>query len=156
MFPGIDNMIESQVQPCLRCHTNGEPITSLSDLLEVPWTHITVDSADVLGSYLLVLYDEYSRFLAIDIIPSLSAKTVIPRTDKILLEFEIASILKTVNGSPFQRKDFELFQCYLGYKHHKITPYWPRANGGEESHLINSLKNEHGVHLINFFIQHPL
>ena len=43
-------------------------------------------------------------------------------------EFGIPHTLKSDNGSPFQSDDFAKFANYLGFKHRRITPYWPRAN----------------------------
>ena len=42
---------------------------------------------------------------------------------------------KTDNGSPFQSGRFAEFSKRLGFKHRKITPYWPRANSGVESFM---------------------
>jgi len=135
-FPGIDNMVETQVRSCLPCAAatpmeTREPLR-MSELPEGPWTCVSVDFAEVHGSYLLVLYDEYSRFPVVDIISSLSSNTVIPKIDKIFSEFGIPSVLRSDNGPPFNSKDFVLFSTDLGFRHRKITPCWPRANGEVE------------------------
>ena len=44
-------------------------------------------------------------------------------------------VYKTDNGSPFQSYAFANFAESWGFKHQKITPYWPRANAGAESFM---------------------
>ena len=37
-------------------------------------------------------------------------------------------MLKSDNGPPFNGNEFRQFADYLGFKHRKITPLWPKAN----------------------------
>ena len=60
------------------------------------------------------------------------SRTVIPSLDKILSENDIPHEIRTDNGPPFYSKDFNLLADYLGFKHRKVTPYWPRTNGEAE------------------------
>ena len=80
------------------------------------------------SEYLLVITDDYSRYPIVEIITSTAAKVVIPVIDKVFAEFGVPHVLKSDNGSPFQSDDFAKFANYLGFKHRRITPYWPRAN----------------------------
>ena len=50
------------------------------------------------GKYLLFVTDEYSRYVVVDILDSISTISVIPRLDKI---FAVPVSLKTDNGPPF-------------------------------------------------------
>ena len=143
-FPGIDKMVESQVRSCLPCAAatpmdNREPL-KMSELPAGPWQHVSIDFATVHGHYLLVMYDEYSRFPVVDIISSLTASTVIPRIDKIFSEYGVPKTLKSDNGPPFNSKEFEMFSSNLGFKHRKITPYWPRANAEVERFMRTAKK----------------
>ena len=58
------------------------------------------------GEYLrvLVVLDEYFRFPEVEIVKSLSARTVIPIFDKVFSSRGIPDNLKIDNGTPFQRK----------------------------------------------------
>ena len=80
------------------------------------------------SEYLLVITDDYSRYPIVEIITSAAAKVVIPVIDKVFAEFGVPHTLKSDNGSPFQSDDFAKFANYFGFKHRRITPYWPRAN----------------------------
>ncbi len=46
--------------------------------------------------------------------------------------FGIPSVLKTDNGPPFNSSMFTQFADYLGFRHRKITPFWPQANATAE------------------------
>ena len=41
-------------------------------------------------------------------------------------------MVKSDNGPPFQSYDFKHFAEEMNFKHRKITPLWPQANGGVE------------------------
>ena len=84
------------------------------------------------GELLLVVIDEFSRFPEVEIINSTSAKTVIPKLDDIFFRQGVPCVLKTDNGPPFDSSEFEQFAKYLGFKHRRVTPYWPKANGEAE------------------------
>lgn len=51
----------------------------------------------------------------------------------------IPDVLKSDNGPPFNGYEFKNFSEYLGFKHRRITPYWPRANG-EAERLVQTLQ----------------
>ena len=70
---------------------------------------------------------------------STEASVVIPKIDKVFSEFGIPSIVKSDNGPPFNGNDFHMFAKNLGFKHRKITPVWPKANG-EVERLVRTVK----------------
>ena len=47
--------------------------------------------------------------------------------------------MKSENGPPFNGHEFQNFADYLGFKHRKITPIWPKENG-EAEHLVQTLE----------------
>lgn len=143
-FPGIDKMVEKLVKSCSAClistpEPKREPL-QMSPLPDAPWKEVSVDFAELPGKeYLLILVDDYSRYPVVDIVKSTSASTVIPHLDKIFSEFGIPDVVKTDNGPPFNSSDFQLFARDLGFKHRKITPRWPRANG-EVERFVRTVK----------------
>ena len=38
-------------------------------------------------------------------------------------------MVRTDNGPPFNSESFQMFATQLGFRHHRITPVWSRANG---------------------------
>ena len=87
------------------------------------------------GNYLLVVIDYYSRFLIVNVVSSTSANSVIPVLDRIMSEFGVVRVLKSDNGPPFQSDVFKEFASEPGFKHRRITPVWPAANGLVENFM---------------------
>ena len=85
------------------------------------------------GEYLLVIIDEHSRYPVVEIVPSVSANTVIPIVDKVLSTFGRPDVIKTDNGSPFNSTAFQTYAENSGFQHRRITPLWPRANAQAEA-----------------------
>ena len=93
-FVGIDGAVEKKVKSCLACQattteTNREPL-HMSPLPEGPWREVSVDFKELSGGgYLLVVYDNYSRYPVVEVVTSVSSKAVIPRLNKIFAEFGV-------------------------------------------------------------------
>ena len=62
---------------------------------------------------------------------------VIPVFDKVMSMFGIPGVLKSDNGPPFNSVQLQSFAAHMGFKHRKVTPYWPRANGEAERFMRN-------------------
>ena len=143
-FPGIDKDVEHVIRDCLQCQavTNRnqmEPLRS-SDLPKAPWDEVSVDFLGPIptGEYLLVVMDDYSRFPEVEVVTSTSSSCVIPKLDCIFARQGVPLIVKSDNGPPFNGEEFKKFASYLGFKHHRITLLWPRANG-EVDHFMGPL-----------------
>ena len=68
----------------------------MSPLPAAPWAEVSADFGHLQnGKYLLVVTDEYSRYVVVDI----STISVIPRLDKIFAEFGVPVSLKTAHHS---------------------------------------------------------
>ena len=146
-FLGIDKLAEEKVKNCLSCQaasTKSPPLEPLrmTPLPSAPWKELAVDFAGSFpsGDYIMVVTDEFSRFPEVEILTSTSARTVIPKLDAIFARQGIPDVLKSDNGPPFHGLEFKNFADYLGFKHRRITPYWPRANG-ETERLVQTLEN---------------
>ena len=85
------------------------------------------------GDYLLEVVDEYSRWAEVEIVRSTSAKSTIPKLDKIFAAYGIPYKMTTDNGPPFKGTDLKEFASYLNMKHRRITPLWPQANAHAET-----------------------
>ena len=156
-FPSIDKLVEEKVKTCLPCQaattgtsTNPEPLI-MTKLPDAPWQEVAADFVGPFpsGELLLVVIDEFSRFPEVEIINSTSAKTVIPKLDNIFSRQGVPCVLKTDNGPPFNSSEFEQFANYLGFKHRKVTPYWPKANGEAERFMRTLEKSIRTAHIEN-------
>lgn len=138
-FPGIDKLVEDTVKACIPCQASypgpnkSEPV-SPTVLPSKPWSEVAVDFAGPFpsGQYLLVVVDEHSRFPEVEVVHSISAKVVIPRLSSIFARQGYPSVVKSDNGPPFQGQEFTEFAATCGFKHRRITPLWPEANGTVE------------------------
>ena len=95
----------------------------------------------------MVVMDEYSRFPIVEIIHSLSAKTVIPHLDKIFSLFGCPVTLKTDNGPPMNSEQFKKFAEYVGFEHRKITYLWQKANSECERFMKTICKAIRAAHV---------
>ena len=59
--------------------------------------------------------------------------------DRIFATFGVPETVRTDNGPPFNGEEFRSFAQYLGFKHRRVTPRWPRANG-EVERFMKTLK----------------
>ena len=75
---------------------------------------------------------QYSRFPVAETLPSISAKSVITRLDRIFAMFGIPSICRTDNGPPFSCEEFRQFSIQLGFRHRRISPLRSQANSHVE------------------------
>ncbi|CAB3992629.1 Retrovirus-related Pol poly from transposon [Paramuricea clavata] len=122
-FPRIDQQAEEMIKYCLPCQAaNPESkleLLKMSPLPLGPWQNVAADFYDPLptGQTLMVVIDEYSRFVEVEIVSSTSAAAAIPKLDKIFATHGIPDLLKTDNGPPFTNHAFKVFATELGFKH---------------------------------------
>ena len=142
-FPSIDKLVETKVKTCVACQiaipvTSREPLI-MSTLPNQPCEEMSVDFAHVDGEILLLVIDDYSRFPFVEPVSSEASSAVIPKLDKIFATFGTPNVVKSDNGPPFNGKDFAKLADVLGFKHRKVTPLWPRANG-EVERFVKTMK----------------
>ena len=130
-------LVEENIKNCHTCQiSTHKPTTEplqMSPLPAAPWAEVSADFGHLQnGKYLLVVTDEYSRYVVVDILDSISTTSVIPRLDKIFAEFGVPVSLKTDNCPPFNSHEFKTYASITGFRHRRITPLWPQANGETE------------------------
>ena len=140
-FPGIDGLVIKIVNQCISCQCNTPNYTRepyiMSPLPTSPWGEVSIDFKKLSHTqYLLVVTDDYSRYLVVESVNSTSSHHVIPVFDNIFSMFGVPEIVKSDNGPPFQGGEFHKCAQYLGFTHCKITLYHPRANGECERFMI--------------------
>ena len=145
-FPNLDKRVHHIVSTCIPCAAtvltpNHQPLR-MSPLPETVFKQISCDFCGPLptGEMLMVVIDDYSRYPAIEIINSTSSNTVISALDRVLSMFPIPEVVKTDNGPPFNSDVFKQYAAYLGFKHRKVTPLHPQANGEVERFMKTLMK----------------
>ena len=105
-----------------------------------PLSEVSVDFGYIAtGEQKMVIIDNYSRYLCIEIIDSTDGETVIPKLDSIIVMRGIPNVVKTDNGPPFRGYEFCKYAETSGFIHRKITPLWPPANS-EVERFMRTLK----------------
>jgi len=99
----------------------------MSELPSRPWQKLSCDFYGPLpnGHQYLVIMDDFSRFPVVEEVSSTASKFGIPK------------VLKSDNGPPFNGFEIGKFAQYLGFRHQKITPELPRANGTAERFMTS-------------------
>ena len=135
-FPRMDSILEEVIRSCHACqivtnHPQKEPL-NMVPIPEEPWSSLRIDFYGPINKaeeYCLVVQDEHSRYPDVEIVHSTSCRAVLPALDKMLSRFGIPNILRSDNGPPFQSEEFTQFSKWMGFKHVKVTPCTPWANG---------------------------
>jgi hypothetical protein len=135
-FPEMDEIVKRIVGTCIKCQANTKIPGAIPPIIDSampdgPWKNLSIDFYGPFANnlYLLVLVDDYSRYPFAKKITSLTARNVIRILNEIFASFGIPEKVKSDNGPPFNSHEFNDFAKKLNFKHHRITPYWPRANG---------------------------
>ena len=81
------------------------------------------------GELVIVVIDERSRYPAIEVVTSTSAKSTILALTKVFAIHGIPEKIKSDNGPPFRSEEYRRFCDDHGIQHQKISPLWPEANG---------------------------
>ena len=137
-WPSIDAMITQEITDCAPCQANTDT-THHEPLIptEMPrrkngLTAIDFSSQTPTGEYVLVAYDEGKRYPALKLSRTLTSKEVIRICEELFDEMGIPAEVKSDNGPAFISKQFAEFAQRKGFKHRKICPLNPEANGAGE------------------------
>ncbi|XP_052806647.1 uncharacterized protein K02A2.6-like [Mya arenaria] len=140
-FPYLDKLVDEQCKNCIPCmsaspQTTVEPIKP-SPLPKKPWDEVSVDFCGPFptGEYFMVVICDYSRYPLVEKLTSLTAQNVISHLERIFGMFSIPSVVKSDNGAPFNSHEFTQFANSIGFKHRKVTPLAPQANGLVEAFM---------------------
>ena len=117
-------------------HSTPEPIKP-SPLPNEPWDEVSVDFCGPFptGEYFMVVICDYSRYPVVEKLSTLTASNVIAHLETIFGMFSVPNIVKSDNGAPFNSHEFAKFASNMGFKHRKITPLNPKANGTAEAFM---------------------
>ena len=146
-FKNMPPLEEENIKNCHTCqistHKPGREPLQMSPLSAAPWAEVSADFGHLqIGKYLLVVTNEYSLYVVVDILDSISRTSVIPLLDKIFAEFGVPVSLKTDNGPPFNSHEFKTYASITGFRHRRITPLTltlPQANA-ETERFIRTVK----------------
>ena len=140
-FPEMDKKVRAELEKCVACQATGqlsqpEPLRS-TPLPNKAWDKLKIDFYGPLptGQYILVVLDCYSRFPEVEVLSSISAKSVIPKLDAIFARHGVPSQVVSDNGPPFPGHEFNTYMTKIGIKHTTSTPLWPQGNAEVEAFM---------------------
>ena len=149
-FPEMNKMTERVVENCYECQLTikqhrQEPV-KMTQIPEKPWEVVSVDFGGPYpdGHYNLVVIDKRTRYPEVEVVYSTGIKPTKEKLKKIFATHGIPIQVESDNCPPFQSKEFAEFAAIEGFRHHRITPLHPRANGEAESFMNLSTKQNRG------------
>ena len=140
-FPEMNTMTENVVEKCYECQLTTkqhrqEPI-KMTEIPEKPWEVVSIDFGGPYpdGHYNLVVIDKRTRYPEVEVVSSTGIKQTKEKLKKIFATHGTPVQVESDNGPPFQSNEFAEFAAAEGFRHHRITPLHPRANGEAESFM---------------------
>ena len=148
-------MVEQLVGQCYECQVTTrehrqEPLKR-TEIPEKPWQVVSVDFGGPYpdGHYNLVVIDKRTRYPEVETLYSTAVKPTKEKLKKVFATYGTPEQLETDNSPPFHAKEFAEFAVEEGFRHHRITPLHPRANGEAENFMKLLNKTEQRVRLEN-------
>ena len=145
-FVGMDKAIQDEINNCIACQSTGRPTppakTQPSLLPNEVWDTLNVDFLGPLpnGKCIFAIMDQRSRFQFADVTASTSAKNLIKVFHVIFGQYGYPRKIISDNGPPFKSKEIKDYFSKHAIIHHRITPYWPQANGEIERFMKPMMK----------------
>jgi len=144
-FPFLDQLVETKVGRCIPCQACTQdnckrmvPLENRQPLAAV-WHTVAGDFFGPLpsGHYLIAMVCETTGYPLVEAVTTTSARAILPICDRMFSEFGSPTVFRSDNGPPFQGKEFKDYCSYMGIKHERSTPYWPRGNAKVERFMKN-------------------
>ena len=143
-IPFMDALVKNRIKAYHACQVvtshNQRDLQCMTTLPQGPWEEVSVHLASVDGETLPIVVHDYSRYSLVEPVTTILSGVIFPKLHQISSMFGMPAIVKSDNGLPFNRKEFSRFAETLGFRHRKVTPYWPKANGEVECFVKTAKK----------------
>ena len=149
IYNDIGNLL-SRCHPCMshKIKQATEPLEH--DFLTKPWYSLTLDNFEFKGNLYLIIYDRFTRFIAVKKCVDLSARTAIQSLLEVFCEHDVPSHICSDRGHNFVSNAFGIFCKDLGISLNFSSGYHHSAN--QAKHAVYTVKdltkccNSAGVH----------
>ncbi|KAI4894807.1 hypothetical protein NFI96_015293, partial [Prochilodus magdalenae] len=135
-WPNMQAEIKDFVSACSTCneyaHQQQKESMLSHEVPNRPWQILSMDLFSHRQKDYLLVVDHYSDFWEIDLLPDLSAETVIKRCKAQFARHGQPDKVITDNGPQFTAQ-FKRFACDWEFEHVTSSPRYPKANGKAES-----------------------
>ena len=142
-FATMDALVDALIDQCPPCQLNEAVHTTQpmqpSELPAKTWQKLATDFWGPLpnGHELIVVQDLKSRFPIVFEVTTTASEYVIPKLEDLLSLIGIPEEIMSDNGPPFNGRAFAEFAEFMGFRHRKITPEHPQANGMAEKFMVS-------------------
>ena len=121
----------------------------MTEIPEKPWQVVSVDFGGPYpdGYYNLVVIDKRTRYPEVETLYSTAMKPIKEKLKTVFATYGTPEQLETDNCLPFHAKEFAEFAVEEGFRHHRITPFHPKANSEAENFMKLLNKTELRAHL---------
>lgn len=138
-WPNMNKEIEDIIQNCDTCKTfqNNNRKESMIDkeIPEDPWQILATDIFFLYQVPYLLVVDDYSKFIEIQQLNNLSARSTIESLKQIFSRHGLPEILYSDPGSQFTSQEFRVFAKLWNFQHKITSPKYHQANGLAERHI---------------------
>ena len=136
-WPGMSTDLRNYVETCGVCASmpvkqSSAPIIT-AETPERPWQKVGSDIFSLGGSSYLITVDYHSSFFEADLLPDISAETVIKKLKKNFARRGIPDILVTDSGTQYTADTFRKFAERWDFSHLLSSPGNHQANGAAEA-----------------------
>ena len=145
-FIGLDAKLDQLIDQCPPCQLN-EAVNATQPMqpTELPsrnWQKLATDFWGPLpnGHELMVVQDKKTRFVVVFEVNTTASEHVLPKLEDLFSLMGIPEELMSDNGPPFNGRAFAEFANFMGFRHRKITPEHPQANGMAEKFMVSICK----------------
>ena len=142
-FIGMDAKVDSLIDQCPPCQLN-EAVHASQPMqpTELParnWQKLATDFWGPLpnGHELMVVQDKKTRFVVVFEVTTTASEHVLTKLEDLFSLMGIPEELTSDNGPPFNGRAFAEFAQFMGFRHRKITPEHPQANGMAEKFMVS-------------------
>ena len=111
-----------------------------SELHSHPWQKARTDLFTWRQHTYLLVIDDYSRFIEIAKLSSMTSEEVITHLTSIFARHGIPQLVVSDNGTQYASQLFSEFGKQYGFKHVTSSPRYPQANGKAER-AVQTIKN---------------
>ena len=136
-WPDMTTQIKEAVAKCDVCAeyqtANPQQPMQTHKILERPWSRVGADPFSLYSKVYIVLVDNYSDFVEIDLLKNTNSSAVIKFLKAQFSRHGIPEVLVTDNGPQFVSGEFSEFATQWEFQHVTSSPYHPKSNGKAES-----------------------
>ncbi|XP_045206992.1 uncharacterized protein K02A2.6-like [Mercenaria mercenaria] len=149
----MDRLVDDTVRNCVSCQADSQTVTpdpiKITPLPKRVFREVSVDflGPEPNGDYFLLIICDYTLYPIVERLTTTSANAVLPRLESVFAMFGIPEILRSDSGPPFHGHLFSEFARKMGFKHRRVTPLHPQANGVAERMMASLSKAIRTAHV---------